>query len=348
VVSEARWRIRLQLLRRSSARHWELFCHNRIGLVGLGIIGFFVLIAAVHPVLMRTVWAPRVYDPISGYDAPTSQLVVVEKVSDPTRQVDLVTAQLSGHLDAKVGDVVTKRLQPAPPSRAHLLGTDPFGRDVLSQLMFSTRAAFALGLVAAIVTVVVATAVGTVAAYFGGITDSALMRFADLVLLVPLIPLLTVFSGLFRLQVIHLGVMIGLLFGFGSTAIVLKSQALTVKVSPFIDAARVAGGGHLHIMVSHFVPNVAPLSFLYMMFTITEAITIESVLSFFGLLDIPMSWGIMLHTAQSTGYLLRGRDFWWLVVPPGLAVSALAAAFFFVGRAMDAVVNPRLRSQAGQ
>jgi peptide/nickel transport system permease protein len=67
------------------------------------------------------------------------------------------------------------------------------------------------------------------------------------------------------------------------------------------------------------------------------------VLSFFGLIDVTMSWGIMLHTTSTAGYLLRGIDFWWLVIPPGIAVTFLAAAFFFVGRAMDEVVNPRLR-----
>jgi peptide/nickel transport system permease protein len=69
------------------------------------------------------------------------------------------------------------------------------------------------------------------------------------------------------------------------------------------------------------------------------------VLSFFGLLNVPMSWGIMLNTTQVTGYILRGLDYWWLVIPPGLAVSLLATAFFLVSRAMDEIVNPRLRSR---
>jgi peptide/nickel transport system permease protein len=236
-------------------------------------------------------------------------------------------------------------LQPAPPSRAHLLGTDPLGRDVASQLMYSTRAAFGLGALAAIVTVVIATAVGSTAAYFGGITDTTLMRFADLIMLVPLLPLLIVVSGLVTLQLAHLGVMLGLLSGFGGTAIVLKSQALTVKVKPFIDAARVAGGGHAHIVFRHIVPNVLPLSLLFMMFTVTGAIATEAVLSFFGLLNVPMSWGIMLNTTQVSGYLLRSVDYWWLVIPPGLAVTLLTTAFFLVGRAMDEIVNPRLRAR---
>lgn len=343
--SEPLWRTRLRLAAKASANNWQLFGQGLIGRIGLVIIGVFALMALAHPLLMGMVWEPRIYDPVVGHDAVASELVVVESVTDPTAQIDLSTARLRGNLDARVGDVVTRLLQPAPPSRAHLLGTDPLGRDVLSQLMASARAAFGLGALAAVVTVVIATTVGSVAAYFGGITDNLLMRFADLMLLIPLLPLLIVISGFFTLELLHVGIVLGLLSGFGGTAVVLKSQALTVKVKPFVDAARVAGGGHAHIVFRHIVPNVLPLSLLYMVFTVTGAITTEAVLSFFGLLNVPMSWGIMLNTTQINGYLLRGIDYWWLVIPPGLAVTLLATAFFLVGRAMDEVVNPRLRSR---
>jgi peptide/nickel transport system permease protein len=178
---------------------------------------------------------------------------------------------------------------------------------------------------------------GTVTVHTGGERQSHL--------LLPIIPVLVFATVLFDINLWTLGVLIGLVSGLGPTAIVLKSQALAVAVRPFIDAARVAGGGSLHVISRHIVPNVIPLSFLYMMFTVTTAISLEAVLSFFGLLDIPMSWGIMVHTAQSAGYLLRGTDFWWLLFPAGLAVTLLAAAFYFVGRALDEVVNPRLRAR---
>jgi ABC-type dipeptide/oligopeptide/nickel transport system permease subunit len=126
---------------------------------------------------------------------------------------------------------------------------------------------------------------------------------------------------------------------------VLKSQALAVKVKPYIDAARVSGGSNMHLIFRHIMPNVLPLSFLYMMFTVTEAISLEATLSFFGLLNVDMTWGLMLNTAQSQGYLRTGLEFWWLLIPAGLAVTLLAAGFFFVGRAMDEVINPRLRSR---
>jgi ABC-type dipeptide/oligopeptide/nickel transport system permease subunit len=100
----------------------------------------------------------------------------------------------------------------------------------------------------------------------------------------------------------------------------------------------------MYVISKHVIPSVAPLSFLYMMFTVTEAVSLEATLSFFGLIDADMTWGVMLSTAQTQGYLRSGLEFWWLLLPAGLAVSLLAAGFFLVGRAMDEVVNPRLRS----
>ena len=86
-----------------------------------------------------------------------------------------------------------------------------------------------------------------------------------------------------------------------------------------------------------------PLSFLYMMFTVTSAIQSEAVLSFLGLLNVRTSWGLMIQLANNQGYILQGIDYWWLLFPAGLAVTLLAAAFFLVARAMDEVINPRLR-----
>jgi peptide/nickel transport system permease protein len=345
VIQEPLWRIRLRLFRKASRRNWGLFTANKIGVIGLVIIAIFALGGILHPVLMATVWKPAIYDPVRGYDAPVKEWVVVEEVQDPDTEMDLATARLMSNPFVKVGSTIPIPQQPAPPSGTHLLGTDPLGRDIFSQLLYSTRAAFAMGAIASLTAVVIATSVGSIAAYYGKWLDNVLMRFADLILLVPLIPILIVIAALFTLTLPLLGILIGVLSGFGGTAIVLKSQALQVKVKPFIDAARVAGGSNRHIILRHIIPNVLPLSFLYMMFTVTEAISLEATLSFLGLMNVQMSWGIMIHVAHSQGYLLSGMHYWWLLFPAGLAVTLLAASFFLVGRGMDEVVNPRLRAR---
>ena len=304
-------RLRLLLARGRLAWHsfrtgWSIFMESRIGVLSLVIIGIFALMAVAHPILMLTIWDADTYDPVTGYAFDQFE-------------------------------------QPSPPSWRHLLGTDPLGRDVLSQLLWSTRSEFVLGITAALVTVAIATTVGAVSAYYGGIVDMFFMRLADLIIALPGISLLIVLSALFKLNLFYLALVIGVLGGFGGTAIILKSQALSIKVKPYIEAARVAGGGHFHIIFVHIIPNLLPLSLLYMMFTVTSAIFAEAVLSFLGLLDLRMSWGIMIHTANTGGYLMGGTRYWWLVIPAGASITLLCSAFYLGGRALDEVVNPRLR-----
>ena len=300
-----RLRIRLALLSRGLRSNWAIFAENKLGLIGLGIILIFALMALVYPLLIGAIWNPRTYDPIVGHD-----FNIVE--------------------------------HPAPPSPAHLLGTDPLGRDVLAQLMYSTGSEFALGIIAALVTVTIATTVGAVVAYYGGLVDTLFMRLADLIIMTPPLTALIVVSVLFQVDLITLALIIGVLSGFGGTTLILKSHALTIKVRTYIDAARVAGGGNLRIIFRHIIPNLLPLSFLFMMFTVTGAIFSEAALSFFGLLNIRMSWGLMIYTSSTAGYLLN-PDTWWLILPAGLSITLLSSAFYLVGRALDEVINPRLR-----
>ncbi len=303
-LREPLWQIHLRLWWRSLKNNWAIFAENPIGLIGLGLIVMFGLMAIAHPILMNTVWDKMRYDPIVGFDYNYAH--------------------------------------PSPPSAEHLLGTDPIGRDILSQLLYSTASEFALGMIAALVTVLIGTSLGAMAAYFGGAPDVILMRLADLVIMTPLIPLLIVLSSLFELNLIILGIVLGILSGFGGVTVIIKSQALSIMVKPYIEAARVAGGGHRHIILTHVIPNLLPLSFLYMMFTVTEAIFSEAVLSFFGLLNIRMSWGIMIHVTQTEGYI-QNFDTWWLLFPASISITLLCAAFYMLGRALDEVVNPRLR-----
>jgi peptide/nickel transport system permease protein len=305
VVNQQLWRVRLSLFWKNMRSNWAIFSENPVGLIGLTIIAIFGLMAISHPILMATVWDPSIYDPVTGHDFAIDT-------------------------------------HPAPPSARHLLGTDPIGRDVLSQLLSSTSSEFALGMVAAIITVTIGTSIGAVAAYYGGAIDALLMRFADLIIMLPSLPLLIVIGAFFNLNLLLLALVLGILSGFGGVTVIIKSQALTIKVKPYIEAARVAGGSDAHIIFTHIVPNLMPLAFLYMMFTVTGAIFSEAVLSFFGLMNVRMSWGIMINLAQSEGYLLQ-FEYWWLLFPASVAITLLCAAFYLVGRALDEVINPRLR-----
>ncbi len=214
-VPESLWKVRLGLGWKGFKKNWALFMENKIGLLGLFIIVLFGLMALAYPVF-RAVgpWQEdNIYDPVIGYDAPIQEFEIVAteaEITDPATQMDANTAQL-WCFGVSPGGICEIPLQPAPPSEGHILGTDPLGRDVAAQLSFSTRSAFMLGLIAAVVTVGVATTVGSIAAFYGGWLDNFLMRLADLVLLLPLIPILIVLSGLWTINLPLLGVLIGIL-----------------------------------------------------------------------------------------------------------------------------------------
>ena len=288
-----------------------MFREGRIGPIGVVLLVLIGAFALVHPVLLATVWDPAVYDPVTGF----------------TRLREF----------------------PAPPSEQHPLGVSRFGRDVLSQLMYSVRVAFVLGILAALISVTIGTIVGCLAAFYRGkVVDAFFMRLANFLMIFPTFTLLVALAGVTVIDLPRLALIIGVLGGFGGITVILKSRALGVVVKPFLDAARVAGGSDAHIILRHVIPNVLPLSFLYMMFTVTGAIFAEAALSFFGLLpQVRMSLGLMINEAYTAGYLggpLLAR-YWYLWVPPGLAITLLCAAFYLVGRGLDEVVNPRLRTR---
>jgi peptide/nickel transport system permease protein len=298
-------------LRSLWAENWCIFVEGRIGLLGLALLAAVGALALAHPVLLATAWDPQVYDPINGFTK-----------------------------DAAF---------PSPPSWSHLLGVSRFGRDVLSQLMYSVRVAFGLGILAAAISVSLGTVVGCLAAFYRNtFVDTLFMRLANFLMIFPTFTLLVALSSVAAIDLTRLAIIIGALGGLGGITIVLKSRALGVTVKPFIDAARVAGGSDAHLILRHVIPNVLPLSFLYMMFTVTSAIFAEAALSFFGLLpQVRMSLGLMINEAFTAGYLGGPllAEYWYLWVPPGLAITLLCAAFYLIGRGLDEVVNPRLRER---
>lgn len=313
---ESPFLIRMRLMWRAFKENWKIFSQSKIGMIGLYIVIIFAVAGfIVYPILAATVWkttslnAMVSYNPVTGYNFVQSN--------------------------------------PAAPSLAHLLGTDPLGRDVLAQLLYSTPREFMLGIVAALITVIIGTLIGTVAAYFGGVMDTFFMRLADIVLLFPFIPFLIVISGMMSVNLLTLALIIGLLSGFGGITIILRSQAIVIKSKTFIESAKVSGASDSYIIVNHIIPNVMPLSFLYMMFNVTGAIFSEATLSFFGLLNIKMSWGLMIYTADTAGYIIGTNiwHYWWLWLPPGASITLLCGAFYFIGRGLDEVVNPRLRKR---
>lgn len=288
--------------------HWRLFRRQPIGMLGLALIAVFGLMALVHPLLMATVWNRALYDPSVGFDP--SQMP-----------------------------------HPTPPNRQHLLGTDNFGRDVLSQLLAGAQTSFGVGIVAALIAVTISTLLGGAAGYFGGMIDIFLMGVADVFVLLPAPVVLLVFGLLLRMEWPTVALAYGVLTGLGGQAIVVKAQTLSLKVKPFIEAVRIAGGGSAHIIRRHILPGLMPLTIVHAVFTVVGAVLTESLLSFFGRTRYYLSWGTMIWLGQQTfrWFTLAGQ--WNAILPPALAIMLFCSAFYLVGRALDDVLNPRLRKR---
>lgn len=229
------------------------------------------------------------------------------------------------------------------PGPKHWLGTDYMGRDILSQLLAGARVAFMVGVSAAFISIFLGTAIGMIAGYMGKILDTLLMRLADVIMVMPTLLVVLILSSLFGQLHIWTIVLIISLFRWPGVSRVIRAQTLSLKQRPFIDAARVAGASHIRIIFRHIMPNVLPLAFLYMTFRVTSAIIIEAALAFLGFGDPgTVSWGMMLQWVWKTGHMFKAP--YWLL-PPGICISLITLSFYMLGRAMDEVLDPRLREE---
>jgi peptide/nickel transport system permease protein len=231
----------------------------------------------------------------------------------------------------------------SPPSMKHWLGTDFIGRDIFSQLLAGARIAFMVGISAAFMSIFLGTAIGMIAGYAGGWSDTVLMRLADIIMVMPTLLVLLIMAALFGQLDIWTIVLLIALFRWPGVSRVIRSQTLTLKHRAFIEAAKIAGASHLRIIVRHILPNVLPLALLYMTFRVTSAIIIEAALAFLGFGDpATVSWGMMLQWVWKTGHMFQAP--YWLL-PPGICISLLTLAFYMLGRAMEEVLDPRLRRE---
>ena len=213
--------------------------------------------------------------------------------------------------------------EPAPPSARFWLGTDDLGRDVLSRLLYGARISLLVGLVAMAVTMVIGTAVGLAAGYFGGAVDTLLMRVTDVMLAFPGLLLAVALVAVMRPNVWTIFVVIGLVSWTG-VARVVRSEALSLRERDFVVAARAMGAGHGRILVRHVLPNVAPTLIVIAALSTSGTILLDAGLSFLGIGVPPPTptWGRMIQEA-STYYRVAP----WLMAFPGLAVLYAVLTF---------------------
>jgi peptide/nickel transport system permease protein len=229
------------------------------------------------------------------------------------------------------------------PTGGHLLGTDQVGRDIYSQLIWGSRVSLMVGLLASAFGVAIGTAIGLVSGYFRGPPDSILMRITDLFITLPGLPLMLILAALLGRSMWNIIFVISVT-GWTGTAKMVRSQTLSIKERPYIEAARSVGARDSHIIMRHILPNIFPLVFANAIVGIVDAILAESGLSFLGLGDpTKPSWGQLLRYANEAGALATGR--WWFIIPPGICIMLVAIGFAFSSYSLDQILNPRLRKR---
>ncbi|MCD6485681.1 MAG: ABC transporter permease [Candidatus Odinarchaeota archaeon] len=232
----------------------------------------------------------------------------------------------------------------APDFFGFQLGTDNNGIPILSQLLWGARVSILVGFTATVMFIGIGTLIGLISGFFGGTTiDDVLMRLTDVFLVLPGLPLMITLAYILRPSIWNVILVIGLI-GWPGTARLIRSQVLTVKERAYVDAARAAGASDSYIIIKHILPNVAPLAFANAVLGVGGSILSEAALSWLGLSDPVMpSWGKMLQLANVTTALSQG--FWWVLLPPGAALTVIVLAFLYMGNAFDKILNPRLRAR---
>jgi peptide/nickel transport system permease protein len=286
--------------------------HSKKMLVGLVILGFFILLAIFGPIVAP--YHPTAIGPLVG----------------PPRAGSTIPTQL--------------------PGAHHLLGQTNIGGDVFSQLIAGTRPTIMVSFLAGIIATFLAIVIGITAGYIGGVVDEVLSVIANVFLVIPALPLLIAvgaFLGPTRTSnPLIIGVVIALT-GWAWGARVLRAQAMSMRSRDFVEAARVSGESAWRIIMTEIMPNLTPVIASSFLFTTLYAIGTYVGLGFLTVVGagVDYNWGTMLFDATSSSAVESG--FWWWYIPPGIAIALLGTSLALINFGIDEFINPRLRIATG-
>jgi len=288
---------------------WRSLVNGKV-LAGLAILALFGLLTVAQPVLNATAWSdrPQMYDPQFGFD--------------------------------------TTMRHPSAPSTEHWLGTSSQGRDVLSMLIHATPPTLLVALVAASSIAAVSLLAGSIAGYRRGWVDGLISHLSDAMVLLP--AMIAVFIiGIGRSNEefgsLHVGVTFGVLYGLGPATATVRAATMTVAARPFLDAARVAGGGGGWIVTRHVLPHLYSHAAVQAMIGATGAVIADAFLSFRSAVGEDFGFGLMVYDGIVWSSLLAGIAPipWWIMLAGAGAITLLAAAFYLLGVGLREALDPR-------
>lgn len=250
-----------------------------------------------------------------------------------------------GPIFVHLSNVQNPALAYLPPSLKHPLGTDFLGQDVLTEIVVGTRPVIEVGILAAIFVTFIGVVIGLAAGYLGGIVDTILMRITDVFLTIPSLPLIIVVASIVQsANPLFLAVIISVT-AWAGLARAVRSQALGLRSSDFIEAAKVQGLPLRHMVSRQLLPNVGAYVAINFLLTVTGAIYAEIGLFLLGVApESGTNWGIMINLAVANGALYTQKSMLYLFSPMA-AIVFLQVSLVFFSRALDQIFNPRLRVQ---
>jgi len=235
-----------------------------------------------------------------------------------------------------------------PPSAAHWLGTDNYGRDVLTRLMMAGQISLTIGIAAMFLSVIIGSLLGAISGFYRGAVDMIIMRIADILMSIPGLPLLLILAAIlsewkvpaeYRLYII----MIMLSFvGWPGLARLVRGQILSLKEQPFMQATEVLGLSDRRKILHHLIPNTVPLLLVVATLNVAGSILSESALSFLGLGVVPPtpSWGNMMDAANN---FMDFRKRPWIWIPPGTAIFLTVVSINLLGDGLRDALDPKMR-----
>ena len=302
-----RWEPRLDRARNG----WSRFTEHRMGVLGLFILAVYALWSL----------APGLFSPHSPQ--------WVAYLGEPPIQSRLTAEQID--------------TLPHPPAFGDPffapLGTNANGRGILTLVIHSTYNAMYIGTAAGLLSTLVGVPLGLISGFYGDTwIDETIQRFVDIMYGLPFLPFLIVLVAVRGITTTN--IIIGIaVTSWLNNCIVIRGETLSLKERSYVESAKVAGASDTRIIFRHIMPNVLPISFVFLAQDAAGAILAQAALAYLGLADFTaLSWGLMLQNIQSGGYVFQA---WWWLIPPGVALMLMAAAFYFVGFSVEDVTNPQ-------
>lgn len=333
---------------------WRRLKKNRMALAGLFIVGIYMVVAALAPVLPIYSYKQQVLDhqylppsltKTAGellYERQERMLLQAENVKRPSELSEDAQAQLATLREklANQTQIYNGKVERVN-ERRYILGTDSLGRDLLARIIYGSQVSISIGIVGTLTAVLIGVLVGALAGYIGGSFDYLAMRFVDVLYGLPYMLLVIIFMTVFGRNIINLFVCLALV-SWLTTARVVRGQIISLKNAEFVQAARVVGASRGRIIFRHLIPNTLGVVVVFTTLQIPSFILLESFLSFLGLgVQAPMSsWGSLVRDGTD------GMDNYpWLLFFPALTMTTFLFSMNFLGDGLRDALDPQSKNR---